>query len=380
MDRVVLHVGMPKTGTTSLQSTLFWKEPDPKFRLITLDTFFGNRTLWASFSEGVDRTSRFFSATLPNWYLPRFRRESTAYLRKALQVCKRRQITPVLSAEEVWAFSKESLSSLKSFLEQEGFHVHVVGYIRPLVEFYQSTLQQVVKTGGVPIVDRFSYLESRYAEFLSLHREVFGTDHVHFYVFDPKVFPEGCVVKHFCKEIGLSLADTQVLRENEAVNINITKFLYAWNRVYLRHRFGFLTRIRRRLVLESLAGLPGGGLRFHPDFVDRVQDGVSEEFRQLRDSQGKEIPVTLSQKRGLDGLLNDSDWEVFSEESLCWLAEQTGTRVVSEAQVSQRVDRVVRQLNRLMWLRGWRVILRLFGNEVRLRIRRMQLKAFYRNT
>ena len=148
MDRVVLHVGMPKTGTTSLQSTLFWKEPDPKFRLITLDTFFGNRALWASFSEGGDRTSRFFSAALPNWYLPRFRRESTAYLRKALQVCKLRRITPALSAEEVWAFSKEPLSTSKSFLEQEGFYVHVVGYIRPLVEFYQSTLQQVVKTGG----------------------------------------------------------------------------------------------------------------------------------------------------------------------------------------------------------------------------------------
>jgi hypothetical protein len=45
MSTCVLHIGQHKTGTTSIQSTLFWGLRDRRFRLLSLDSFFGNRLL-----------------------------------------------------------------------------------------------------------------------------------------------------------------------------------------------------------------------------------------------------------------------------------------------------------------------------------------------
>ena len=37
MERCILHVGMPKTGTSSIQETLYHGLKDPRFRYISLE-------------------------------------------------------------------------------------------------------------------------------------------------------------------------------------------------------------------------------------------------------------------------------------------------------------------------------------------------------
>ena len=144
MKKLIFHVGMPKTGSTSIQSTLFSNTPDKRFRLITLDSVFGNRCVVAAFTTDDRSHYAFFSETVPKWYFPFLSRSSKNYLKRALRACAQTDVVPILSTEVAWVFQEIDLQSMKEFFESEGYQAEVYGYVRPPLDFYESVFQQIV--------------------------------------------------------------------------------------------------------------------------------------------------------------------------------------------------------------------------------------------
>ncbi|MFM7168972.1 MAG: hypothetical protein ACKO3T_27350 [Planctomycetaceae bacterium] len=99
MRPLILHVGMSKTGTTSLQTTLFSSPPVKEFRFISLDTDFGNQLFEFVFRDSSDDPSRIFRQRIPPQRRPSLGEYYRNYLDTTLRACANAQSTPVLSAE-----------------------------------------------------------------------------------------------------------------------------------------------------------------------------------------------------------------------------------------------------------------------------------------
>lgn len=96
----MVHVGMYKTGTTSIQTTLYWRLRDRRFRLLTRDAAWGNLA--------IRNESDLFAFDAPsrNWLAHRTGR-ATLPVAEQLQ-CLNRWIHPSVVAN----FARERLTRL----------------------------------------------------------------------------------------------------------------------------------------------------------------------------------------------------------------------------------------------------------------------------
>ncbi len=145
MHECILHIGIPKTGTTAIQSSLFESLRDKRFRLITLDSYFGNRTMLAAFMPTeFERASIFFRGVGPD-QMQSLRSSATAYLDRRLRAARRSGQVPIISAEMIWRFSEEQIRTLAGFLTDRGFRPKVYGYIRAPLDMLESVFQQKIR-------------------------------------------------------------------------------------------------------------------------------------------------------------------------------------------------------------------------------------------
>lgn len=348
-NTVVLHVGSPKTGSTSIQSTLFWHPPEKAFRFVSLDTVFGNQLMLMAFLGESRKTGEYFFQVMSARQKRKMLEFSSRYLEKTLQDCDRQRLTPVISAEVLWGFEQEDLQAIADFARHYGFKIRVVGYVRPPVDFAESIYLQGIKTGrakhlGIAIDRSLSNL-SRWQVFDS----AFGKDQVDLYLFDRNQFPDGCVVQHFCQAIGLDLGKTNILRENESLNENISRFLYVWNNQYQKNRLALLIRIRRRALLESLRSLDGASLRFANELVSEIQEKSHDAIEKLQARIGSLVPLCTRENDRKKGLKSDDDMWAFSKESLDWLFRKRGC-LATEWTTEELKKKVLRKLNALSCL------------------------------
>lgn len=373
MRKLIFHVGMPKTGSTSIQSTLFRNTPDKRFRLITLDSVFGSRCLVAGFTTDERAKHGFFSETIPEWYYPILRRSSKTYLKRAMRACAQADAIPILSSEVAWLFQEVDLQSMREFFESEGYRVEVYGYLRAPLDLFESAFQQHVKVGRSPNLhnNKNTQASKLYTDCIASLQRVFGKEHVHLRVFDPKSFPQRCVVRDFCGWIGMDFGNAEVIRENESINSEATKLMYAWNRVHNKNIFGWYPRLKRRIVLESLRDLPGKPLRLHVSLVKDFEAGLLPVVTEIQDENGRILPLTVSERESTPGVKTVDDFLDFSEETLQWLADRTDHQRVVQSEPAVRLQMVVDQLR---YFRLWRfpgILGRLMWSEFRLRWQRM---------
>ena len=373
MRKLIFHVGMPKTGSTSIQSTLFSNTPDKRFRLITLDSVFGSRCLVAGFTTDERAKHGFFSETVPEWYYPILRRSSKTYLKRAMRACAQADAIPIISSEVAWLFQEVDVQSMREFFESEGYRTEVYGYLRAPLDFYESAFQQQVKVGLSPNLhnNKNTQANKHYSDRIALLQRVFGKEQVHLRVFDPKSFPQRCVVRDFCGWIGMDFGNAEVIRENESINGEATKLMYAWNRVHNKNVFGWYPRLKRRIVLEALQDLPGKPLRLHASLVKEFKGSLLPEVEKIQDENGRILPLTISERESTPSVKTVDDFLDFSDETLQWLADRTDHQRVVQSDPTVRLQMVVDQLR---YFRLWRfpgILGRLMWSEFRLRWQRM---------
>ena len=373
MRKLIFHVGMPKTGSTSIQSTLFSNTPDKRFRLITLDSVFGSRCLVAGFTTDERAKHGFFSETVPEWYYPILRRSSKTYLKRAMRACAQADAIPIISSEVAWLFQEVDVQSMREFFESEGYRTEVYGYLRAPLDFYESAFQQQVKIGQSPNLhnDKNTQANKHYSDRIALLQRVFGKEHVHLRVFDPKSFPQRCVVMDFCGWIGMDFGNAEVIRENESINGEATKLMYAWNSVHNKNVFGWYPRLKRRIVLEALQDLPGKPLRLHASLVKEFKGSLLPEVEKIQDENGRILPLTISERESTPSVKTVDDFLDFSDETLQWLADRTDHQRVVQSDPTVRLQMVVDQLKCFRWWRFPGILGRLIRNEFRLRWQRI---------
>jgi len=335
MNRCVLHIGMPKTGTSSIQDTLYFGLKDPRFSYFSAGEVNGSRMLWTLYSKEK-----------PPFHLWRRNVENVQYARK-LQVRYQRLLTHqlkraslqhrtlILSGEDSWVWDEGQIKQFIELLSTEQTKAQVIAYIRPWKGFLESNFQQIMKgrtiflkrdtrgTSPPPIKpnDPTKIDYQKTIETLDAH---FGNENVILRKFDPKDFQDGCVVQDFCNQIGVSIASNSIRRSNDSIGLNAVRMLYAYKlfgqeETWIRE----LATWQHFQLTLALAEMPDTPFRLHSEMTNPIIEPYLTQIPWLEDRLGVSFQEDFEKHDNSPCIRTKEDYFRFEESSLMWLATQT---------------------------------------------------------
>lgn len=360
MSSCVLHVGMPKTGTSSIQDYLYAFLRDPRFSYVGFGEINGSRAL-STISLG--EPERYWIHQL-NRIGPRkaakLKADYVRHLRRCLSRAKRKGQTAILSGEGCWHLQPEDLQRLKELITDNGFEARVIAYLRPYHSWLESSFQQNVKWGLLHH-DPFrlhaiqgEYRQVNYMQKLEHLADVFGEASLTVRPFRRRGLVQGCAVRDFCAQVGIDDQGTTVPRSNDGISLDAIRFFYAYAK--FGRELDPPTVRQTNALICCLQELPGDKLRFHSSILAPVADRVEQQRIRIRDRFGLDLgSEEPADEAAANVVQSEQDLYQFTPQSLAWLATRSGCApiqgqgVPAARLVAASMDRLRR---RVVWTHG----------------------------
>jgi hypothetical protein len=288
--RCILHVGMSKTGSSSIQHSLHGLDDE--------------RFLYADLG-GDPNHSLAIHSVFADDALPRHRlradpaalaayiAERRARLERAVAATGER--TLLLSGEGIVRLEQHELAGLRDFLHGHFSESSVVAYVRPPAAYLTSAFQQRVKVGRVKSFKRAHTYRS-YERLFAKFDAVFGRRNVSLWKFEPGAFPQGCVVRDFAARIGLELGAQRIVRRNDALSRPMIGLLYCYlmggRQLGLE---GFRATESNRM--SQLLELDGTGFRLSPALVRPILASNAGDVAWMEQRLGETLQEELGDPR-----------------------------------------------------------------------------------
>ena len=223
MKNMIVNIGTPKTGSTSIQQTLVkanqlgklgtvcYMEDDPSLRAF-------KRGFLAALYRDEDKLPRMVAMWLrERGHTLESQRES---YRSKLSEVIRREDSLLVCNEYLSSVKPDNIKRFLSDLTEYGVQdIRIVLYVRDPVSFYLSSLQQNLVGSHVPrnpVRYRYNFRAN-----IQNWRGVFG-DSLTVRAFDTRLLLDECVVRDFMSiaqdYFGVAFNDIEVLRSNESLS------------------------------------------------------------------------------------------------------------------------------------------------------------------
>jgi hypothetical protein len=256
--QVILHIGMPKTGSSSIQETLK-KFNDGDTAYIQLGPRNHSEAARAiSFDKEKHAHQRLplFSTDLAT--LQKRRRALIERIETFAETAPSRTI---FSAESVYHFNAVRFARLARFLGKRFGPIHVVGYLRPPSSFIHSSFQQAIKTGR----SVFQIDDPKYRSKLSKIKGANFIEKVTMRRFARADLKDENVVSDFTDLIGITVSDNQIIDDmNTGMSLETTCLLLFYNRVCPSPNSNPDAMKDRLALVAALEALPGRKLTLDP--------------------------------------------------------------------------------------------------------------------
>ena len=337
MTDCVLHIGLEKTGTTSIQATLAANRERLASKGILYPRCMGAKShvrAYAYASEGpLDEIKIQCGLDGPR-SIEDFRRDLARQFDAEVASANPKKI--ILSNEHLSSrlLSISEISRLKDLLSSHCRSIRVVVYLRAQGDAHRSAYSTYVKTGGT---DPFrapgpKLLRDRYFYDLVLQRweQVFGRGAMDVRIYDPAEFPEGDIFLDFADLFDGLISISDLVREpqkNISLNAFTLAFLRAINR-YVPYRSGAqMSEMRGNLhdLVEKFASGPP----FEGDagIIDAVDAAVEESNEAVRLRYFPQRPAPLFRPTARGGTASPREPEISDEAvrlmAFLWEAKQT---------------------------------------------------------
>ena len=253
----VVHIGPPKTGSTSIQRML-WTLARPLGRCgihvpIAGQDHGGAHSALANEYRG----NRTYGRWLGGW--PDLRCE----------LSERRTARCFVISSEAFACHRRGIPRVAAVAEACDLDVEVIGYVRPQDQLIESHYSQNIKNGGTDSfeafqVDALSRPDYDYNVVLRSWREAFG-DRLKIYPLDDARMPAG-ILPHFLDVIGasgLAVAAAALPRVNRRIGAKHLAMMRLINMALAREMTDHALRVRvRRRLTQTLPGVLGDDAPF----------------------------------------------------------------------------------------------------------------------
>lgn len=304
----IVHIGMPKTGSSTLQKVLFHGIDDSRVSYTHLKEFNQGCILYGMFMNNPENFHYFASRGWTPLQIKEF-----SDINKNLLVdgfLKYDTSIEVLSGEDLFHFSHEAIVKLKQFLDPYFKKIVVVGYVRPVKSFLESAFQQLVKYHELATMNHGQF----YHPFKKFERydKVFGPENVKLFKFDPSTFPEGDIVLDFCQKLNLkpSKSDVQIVHESiskEAVSILFTYHFHA----NIKTNFGTKVRIVQNRLVELLRKIGTNKFRFSNQYMAKVLETFKDDYAWIQKRMNDSFDESLD-SNDVGGISNEQELMEYS--------------------------------------------------------------------
>jgi hypothetical protein len=229
MERIILHVGMHKTGSTSIQRTLDGYRDDtfeyaklpPPIEEEKANSSNHSLLVSTSFSKNYKNLHELKGRGIQDSEIEQIRQKCRSTLSDCLEQTEARVL--IISAESIIDLDFQSTQELGDFLKQYTQDVQVFAYVRDPFDFVKSATQEAFKWWSEvrqphPICYR-QYFESL--------EDVFGSKNVNYRIFRRNNLVEENVVTDFCSWIGLPNSIKSKTDANTSMSTDAARCLYT---------------------------------------------------------------------------------------------------------------------------------------------------------
>ena len=257
-NKILLHVGIHKTGSSSIQGSLYNLE---NYKKLCHQKFFYSR------SPGENHSAFFhsaFSERPENYHSNKSAGRTLDEIKNRVEEVEestRSELSGIqgsticFSGEDACILSQESLMRFNDFLASvvpDVTETSVLIYTRNPVSYVESAIQENVKGNGLTLTKaKERHIEAtndRYSELYLKFIKVYGERQVHLRSFESAITNYGDVVVDFGEFAGLDLSEISISRKNAGVADEVVRVLSELNASGIE-----LNRLDR----DALLRLPG---------------------------------------------------------------------------------------------------------------------------
>jgi hypothetical protein len=334
---LVLHYGMHKTGSSSIQDTLYELD-SPDFTYIN----FGRPNPSLQITQGFSET----------WYKrPAFARlnlsakdieDKTARSRQAIikQFRSIRSNRAIFSAEALAHLSLKELREFITLVKPFTSKIRAIGYVRSPKGYTESVFQQKLKNSRVQLDDLLVNIS--YKRLIGGLDELLGHSNVEVYKFDRSVLQGGCVVRDFCYRCGINIQDDDIISSNESLSKPAVQLLYMLWKYYpefYRPHYSAIQTLFAKLLGRSLdasvnqsiiknavgqiSQFSGMKMKLHSDAYRKIVNFDSSELDWLEKRTGITFNEDVYSDNAI-GIKNEEDLMIVGSDTVRLLLEKLG--------------------------------------------------------
>ncbi|HAX19579.1 MAG TPA: hypothetical protein DCY64_04765 [Hydrogenophaga sp.] len=307
MKKIVLHVGMHKTGSTAIQASLagyrdgvFEYAPLPPVVEVDRTHEYNHSFLInTAFDKDYKRTGKLLRVGVAACDFDRVR----AHCRDALEACLRTSEAEVLilSAEAITNFDPDSTRELATLLHQYASDIQVYAYVRDPFDYVKAVTQEAIKWGHAgddlhPLSywDNFHHIE-----------DAFGVERVAYRLYRREKLLNGDVIADFASWLGLKKEPAHRLEVNATLSTDAVRCIYALNSFPMFSSRNDLLHHAWRELLRVFGRLFPGRFEIPARLVTREIDIWDMGWMEARLGQSLQLPPYSEQDMDCTGL---KDW------------------------------------------------------------------------
>ncbi len=291
MKEVILHVGLHKTGTTSIQDTLYKRENYEVFKENGI-----------RFIEKLDPNNGFgiysaFSKHPENFHVNLSKGLSMAEIDEYNSFVKQEIINELnkddrllISGEDIIALDYDELDNFRKFVEECTEHEikwNVIMYLRNPVQFLSSWYQQMVQL-GVPVVykNNFDRDIERYYAIPERVVTIFGKHNVTVYEFEKSLDNRHGLTGKFFERLNIDIDKINYIRVNERLSQEATNIAIFMNDKQPLIIDGKVSENRHRFDVVPLFKIKGSKFSLGKNQLYKNLESMHNDFIWIRDNLG----------------------------------------------------------------------------------------------
>jgi hypothetical protein len=337
--KIILHVGMDKTGTTSLQNSFHAGALAGRATYVRLGDQ-PNSSLPIMYAVDATESLENFGNRLPSAVKANLYMKVNARKEFERQLSDAVDKTAVISGEFINYMTATETVDLKAFLSTYSSDLTVVAYIRRPKSHIESVVQQIFKYEALPLNTLVQH-GPNYRKRFEKYDDIFGPDNVVLKEFDPALFPEGCVTRDFCRTFGLDIDESLVVRANESLSKPAVQMMNLFRRRYPGIVEGNDT------LIGKMAELKGEKFRLHSKHFRRLIADMADDLAWIAERAGMDMSEDISRYDGQGAIESEKDLLDVDRQSVAWLIEQAGATDKKASLVRKQPEEIADLVNRL---------------------------------
>lgn len=342
----ILHIGMPKTGTSTIQKNLFMKVEDPRVHYASFPQDNHSGPLLTMFMD--DPTTYHYANNLKILNnINEVNKKNIAIFTEGLN--SHPGSIEIISGEDLFHLDplgkkNDSIKLLKNFLLLYFEKIIVVAYVRKPSSLLASAFQQLVKYHDLGSLNHSIY--HRYMSFKK-YMEIFGESNVRLFNFEPENFDNGDILLDFTTRLGLKPQKSIIKIVNESISKGAISILFTYH-FHKNVKTNFYLNYNRNILklVNLLCDIDTEKLKFSGPFIESIITTYQSDYDWIVSKMGdgfKETTKCLS----ADGVDNGYDLMRYSVQFIPKLIEMSG-KYAQDLEIDDSPQTVARLADKIM--------------------------------